>query len=167
MTIHLSPAKAENRPIDIGVKREHRKALADSLSVTLADSYVLYGLTQHVHWNASGPLFYSLHQLTESQYEEQAAAIDRLAERIRSIGFSAPGGIHQMLAITRLGDVPEAHDADDMIRLLVHGNEACAKYAREVVAKAEQVDDVMTADLLTERIGRHEENVWMLRALLS
>ncbi len=167
MSIQLSPAKAENRPIDIGVTRDNRKALADSLSVTLADSYVLYGLTQHVHWNASGPLFYSLHQLTESRYEEQAAAIDRLAERIRSIGFAAPGGIRQMLVITRLGELPEAHDADDMIRLLIHCNEACAKYAREVVGKAEDVEDVMTADLLTERIGRHEENVWMLRALVT
>ncbi len=167
MAIQLRPAKAENRPIDIGVERDDRKALADALSVSLADTYVLYGLTQHVHWNASGPLFYSLHQLTETQYEDQAGAIDRLAERIRAIGFAAPGGIHQMLAITRLRDLPEAHDADDMIRLLIRGNEECAKHARDVVAEAGQVEDVMTADLLTERIGQHEENVWMLRALLS
>jgi len=27
--------------------------------------------------------------------------------------------------------------------------------------------DVRTADLLTERIGRHEENSWMLRSILA
>jgi starvation-inducible DNA-binding protein len=167
MTMHLSPAKSENRPIDIGVERSNRKQLADELSVSLADAYVLYGLTQHVHWNATGPMFYSLHQLTETQYEDQAEAIDALAERIRSIGFAAPGGIHQMMAMTRLDEIPQANSAEDMIRLLIHGNETCARNFREAVKQAESADDVMTADLLTQRIGQHEENTWMLRALLS
>ncbi len=167
MAMHLSPAKSEKRPIDIGVARTDRKQLADELTVVLADAYVLYGLTQHVHWNATGPLFYSLHQLTESQYEDQAEAIDTLAERIRAIGFASPGGIHQMMAMTRFEEIPQANDAEDMIRLLIHGNETCARNFRDAVRRAEACDDVMTADLLTQRIGQHEENTWMLRALLS
>jgi starvation-inducible DNA-binding protein len=112
-------------------------------------------------------LFYSLHQLTEVQYEDQAAAIDALAERIRAIGFAAPGGIQQMMAMTRFEEIPHATSAEDMIRLLIHGNETCARNFREAAGQAESADDVMTADLLTQRIGRHEENIWMLRALLS
>ena len=167
MTMHLSPARPEARPMDIGVARPDRKQLADELSVGLADAYVLYGLTQHVHWNATGPIFYSLHRLTETQYEDQAEAIDALAERIRAIGFAAPGGIHEMIAMTRFKEIPRANSAGDMMRLLIHGNETCARNFRAAVGQAESCDDVMTADLLTRRIGRHEENVWMLRALLS
>jgi starvation-inducible DNA-binding protein len=54
-----------------------------------------------------------------------------------------------------------------MIRLLVAGNEHCAKTLREAVKSAEEFEDVRTADLLTARIGQHEENSWMLRAMLS
>lgn len=167
MSTVLNVRDPERKPMNIGVERRDRKRLADELSVALADSYVLYGLTQHVHWNVTGPLFYSLHNLTEDQYEDLASAIDELAERIRAIGFFSPGGIHQMTAMTRMEKVPHAHSAEDMVRLLINGNEACARSLRVAVARAEECDDVKTADLLTERIGRHEENVWMLRAMLS
>lgn len=167
MSKQLNLKKNESNPIDIGVARKDRKALADELSVVLADTYVLYGLTQHVHWNITGPLFYGLHKLTETQYEDLAEAIDELAERIRAIGFTSPGGLHQMLAMTRMSQVPEAHSAEDMIRLLISANEACAKSLRVAVSRAEESDDVKTADLLTERIGQHEENTWMLRAILA
>jgi starvation-inducible DNA-binding protein len=167
MSTPLNIQQTEKQPIDIGVGRDDRKELADVLSVVLADTYVLYGLTQHVHWNVTGPMFYGLHKLTEEQYEDQAEAVDDLAERIRTIGFASPGGLHQMLAITRMKEIPEAHEADEMIRLLITGNEACAKSLREAVGRAEKCDDVKTADLLTDRIGKHEENIWMLRSLVS
>jgi starvation-inducible DNA-binding protein len=167
MSTHLNLKKTENQPIDIGVERRDRKELADELSTALADTYVLYGLTQHVHWNVTGPMFYGLHKLTEEQYEDQAEAIDELAERIRAIGFASPGGLHQMVAMTRMKEIPEAHEAKDMLRLLISGNEACAKSLRKAVSRAEDCDDVKTADLLTERIGQHEENTWMLRSILA
>jgi starvation-inducible DNA-binding protein len=167
MSNPLKIEQTEHNTIDIGVGRGDRKALSDDLSVALADTYVLYGVTQHVHWNATGPNFYSLHKMTEAQYEDLAEAIDELAERIRAIGFSAPGGLHKMLALTRMSVVPEAHETDEMIRLLISGNETCAKSLRHAVSRAEEADDVKTADLLTERIGQHEENVWMLRASQS
>ena len=54
-----------------------------------------------------------------------------------------------------------------MIASLVEGNEMCARRIREAVAEAENCDDVMTAGLLTDRIGQHEQNAWMLRATIS
>jgi len=167
MSTPLNIQQTEKQPIDIGVAKDDRKDLADILSVALADTYVLYGLTQNVHWNVTGPMFYGLHKLTEEQYEDQAESIDDLAERIRAIGFASPGGLHQMLAMTRMKEIPEVHEADEMIRLLITGNEACAKSLREAVSRAEKCDDVKTADLLTDRIGKHEENIWMLRSLVS
>jgi len=54
-----------------------------------------------------------------------------------------------------------------MIAALADDNEAIAKRLREYVELAEKHDDVFTADMLTARVGQHEENVWMLRALLA
>jgi starvation-inducible DNA-binding protein len=167
MTKHMFSSKAHETPVDIGVARQDRKQLATELSTALADTYVLYGDTQSVHWNAAGPLFYSVHKLTEEQYEDMADAIDELAERIRAIGFPAPGGLRRMIDASSIKNQPEPQTTEDMIRLLVAGNEHCARSLREAVKSAEQAEDVRTADLLTERIGQHEENIWMLRSLLA
>lgn len=167
MNTALNIKRTEQKPMDIGVDRRDRKELADELSIVLADTYVLYGLTQHVHWNVTGPMFYGVHKMTEEQYQDLGIAIDDLAERIRAIGFAAPGGIHQMLAMTRMDKIKDAHDPDDMLRLLINANEACARTLRTAVSRANEYDDVKTSDLLTDRIGRHEENTWMLRAILS
>jgi starvation-inducible DNA-binding protein len=167
MNTALDIKRTEQKPMDIGVDRQDRKQLADLLSIALADSYVLYGLTQHVHWNVTGPLFYSVHKLTEVQYQDLGSAIDEMAERIRAIGFAAPGGIHQMLAMTRMDKIEDAHDPHDMLRLLINCNEACARTLRTAAGRADECDDVKTVDLLTDRISQHEENIWMLRAILS
>ena len=57
MTKHMFSTKAHETPVDIGVARKDRKQLARELSTALADTYLLYGDTQSVHWNAAGPLF--------------------------------------------------------------------------------------------------------------
>jgi starvation-inducible DNA-binding protein len=167
MANRLFATKAHEAPIDIGVDRSDRKQLAHELSEALADTYVLYGQTQAVHWNVAGPLFYSVHKLTEEQYEDMAEAIDELAERIRAIGFPAPGGLTRMLAMSGMDKPPEPQTTEDMIRQLIAGNEHCAKTLRAGVKSAEECEDVKTADLLTERIGQHEENSWMLRSILA
>jgi starvation-inducible DNA-binding protein len=167
MANRLFATKAHEAPIDIGVERGDRKQLAHEIATALADTYVLYGQTQSVHWNAAGPLFYSVHKLTETQYEDMAEAIDELAERIRAIGFPAPGGLTRMLAMSGMDKHPEPQTTEEMIRQLIAGNEHCAKTLRSAVKSAERSDDVRTADLLTERIGRHEENSWMLRSILA
>ena len=150
-----------------GVRREDRLELAGYLSEALADTYLLYLKTQGFHWNVVGPLFYGLHKLTESQYEDMASAIDEIAERIRAIGFPAPGSFYQFKQVSSIEEETNTPTAEEMIRQLTDGNEICSRKLRAAVVEAEKVEDVKTADLLTQRIGRHEQNTWMLRALLS
>ena len=150
-----------------GVAREDREALAERLSQALANSYLLYLKTQNAHWNVVGPLFYSVHKLTEAQYEDLAESIDELAERIRAIGFIAPGSFKQFNELSVLQEETDISDTGAMINTLAEDNETCSRLMREAVEEAEKVNDVKTADLLTERIGQHEENTWMLRALVS
>jgi starvation-inducible DNA-binding protein len=152
---------------DNGVDRQERVQLAQQLKQALADSYFLYVKTQGFHWNVVGPLFYSLHKLTESQYEDLAVAIDKLAERIRAIGFTAPGSTSQFRDISQIKEETGTPTAEQMITQLAEDNECCSRTLRAAVTAAEKAKDVKTADLLTTRIGQHEENTWMLRALIS
>ena len=62
--------------IDIGIKDQDRKAIADGLSRLLADTYTLYLKTHNFHWNVTGPMFQTLHLMFETQYNELALAVD-------------------------------------------------------------------------------------------
>jgi starvation-inducible DNA-binding protein len=53
------------------------------------------------------------------------------------------------------------------VKLLIEGQEAIVRTAREVLPVAEQADDQPTLDLLTQRMQVHEKNAWMLRSLLK
>ena len=77
--------------IDIGISEEDRKSIVEGLSRLLSDTYVLYLKTHNFHWNVTGPMFRTLHLMFEEQYNELALAVDLIAERIRALGFPAPG----------------------------------------------------------------------------
>lgn len=159
--------KAKPVAIDIGISEKDRKAIALGLSKLLADSYTLYLKTHNFHWNVTGPMFQTLHVLFMQQYTEEWAALDIIAERIRALGFPAPGTykeFHQLSSIKESEGVPFA---EEMIRQLVEGQEAVARTARKVFAIADKADDQPTADVLTQRLQIHEKNAWMLRSLLE
>jgi len=145
---------------------EQRKRLAASLTGMLADAFVLLVKTQGVHWNAVGPLFVSLHQLTEEQYQDLFGAIDEIAERIRALGYPAPTSIAEMMPHSAIGEETRNPTAEQMVEALIRDHETAARRLREAVEMAEDLRDVATADLLTERLQVHEKAVWMLRATI-
>src|SRR5688572_23001638 len=87
----ISQKESAMQAIDIGIKEQDRKAIAEGLSRLLADTYTLYLKTHNFHWNVTGPMFQTLHLMFETQYNELALAVDLIAERIRALGVYAPG----------------------------------------------------------------------------
>ncbi len=158
--------KSSNR-IDIGINERDRKKIADGLSRRLADRYTLYLKTPNFHWNVTGPQFNSLHNMFMTQYTEIWNALDMIAERIRSLGYPAPGSYKQFVALSSIPEEEGVPKAKDMIRQLVAGQEAVTRTAREVFKVVEKANDQPTADLLTQRMEIHEKNAWMLRSLLE
>jgi starvation-inducible DNA-binding protein len=159
-------AKTQN--IDIGLSAESRKQIADGLSRLLADTYTLYLKTHNYHWNVTGPMFQTLHLMFEAQYNELALAVDLIAERIRALGFPAPGSYRAFAALSSIEDAADGTPvATDMIQSLVKGQEAVVRTARAVFPAADEANDQPTADLLTQRMQVHEKNAWMLRSLLE
>jgi starvation-inducible DNA-binding protein len=155
-------------PIDIGINEKQRGAIADGLSRLLADTYTLYLTTHNFHWNVTGPMFNTLHDMFMVQYTELWNAVDPIAERIRSLGHPAPGSYAQFKALSSIDDVPAAPPkALEMVRILVQGHEAVARTARQVFPTADDANDQPTADLLTQRMDIHEKTAWMLRSLLE
>jgi starvation-inducible DNA-binding protein len=153
--------------IDIGIEANKRQEIANGLSRVLADTYTLYLKTHNFHWNVTGPMFQALHLMFETQYNELALAVDAVAERIRALGFPAPGTYARFEQLTSITEEDGVPTAQDMIRLLVEGHETVARTARQVFKVADVVSDQPTCDLLTQRMQVHEKTAWMLRSLLE
>lgn len=153
--------------IDIGITEKDRAAIAGGLGRLLADSYSLYLQTHNFHWNVTGPMFQTLHVMFEAQYTELSLAVDLVAERIRALGFPAPATYSEFARLTAINEVAGVPKADEMIRLLVEGQETVVRTARTIFPLAESASDEATADLLTQRIQLHEKTAWMLRSLLE
>ena len=153
--------------IDIGIDEKDRRKIADGLSRLLADNYTLYLKTHNFHWNVKGPMFQTLHLMFMDQYNELWIALDAIAERIRALGFPAPGTNSEFARLTSIPETSGVPEAKEMVRLLVQGHEAVAKTARKIFPAVEKASDEPTADLLTQRLQVHEKTAWMLRSLLE
>lgn len=153
--------------VNIGISAENREAIAYALSRVLADSYVLYLKTHNYHWNVTGKLFHSLHEQFEEQYSELAEAVDVIAERIRTLGFRAPGTLREYQELTSLEEDYDQPGAVEMVRRLVIDNEKLLHTAREALKSAQRSEDEATVDLLTHRLSSHSKAAWILRSHLE
>ena len=166
-----SPSSTSMAPnVDIGIPDADRKAISEDLAKFLSDSFTLYLKTHNFHWNVTGPMFNSLHAMFMDQYTEQWNALDETAERIRALGYNAPGSYAEFIRLSSISEEPgltEAPDWRDMVRQLVDGNEAVCRTARKALSNADDAGDDPTVDLLTQRLHVHEKNAWMLRSLLQ
>ncbi len=141
--------------------------LADALLDCTADTFALAVKTQAFHWNCEGPLFVSLHNLTEEHYQDLFAAVDDMAERVRALGAKAPVSASEMLVRSDIAEETEIPDSVGMIATLREDHECAAQRCREAASRADSAGDVATADMLTARTAFHEKASWMLTALAA
>ncbi|MHB0968763.1 MAG: Dps family protein [Thermoanaerobaculia bacterium] len=163
----MARTEAVATPIEIGIPENQRNEIAAGLSRLLADSYTLYLKTHNFHWNVTGKMFQTLHLMFEAQYNELALAVDLIAERIRALGVPAPGTYREFVKLTSIKEEDRVPAAEEMIRILVEGQEAVVRTARSILPVADKANDQVTIDLLTQRMQIHEKTAWMLRSLLE
>jgi starvation-inducible DNA-binding protein len=160
----LKTIPAETR-VKTGVRAPER--VAKALCECVADTYRLIFKTHAYHWNVEGAAFYSIHKLTEEQYEEMFAAVDVMAERVRALGQLTPVTFQSLCDLSVIEDKDEAPSARAMVEDLVANHERVAHRLHAAIEIAEQARDVVTADLLTARSAFHEKAAWMLRAIVA
>jgi starvation-inducible DNA-binding protein len=153
--------------INTGISAKDREKIAHGLSRLLADTYVVYLKTHNFHWNVTGPMFNTLHLMFMTQYNELWLALDLIAERIRSLGLPAPATYAEFSKLASIKETPGVPKAEQMLKLLVEGNEAIVKTARSMLPLTDKASDEPTTDLLTQRMQVSEKNAWMLRSMLE
>ncbi len=170
MSAKSTPArKTKESPPGIGIGAAHLKKVCSLLADILADQHVLYLKTRNYHWNLVGDRFRTLHEFYEAQYTELALAIDRTAERIRMLGGVSPGSMQEFLKAASLVEASgKLIHGEESIKALTKDHEACARALRKAIAQCEdELDDVGTADFLTDLLKQHEKTAWMLRSFLG
>lgn len=152
--------------IEIGLSESERAQSVAALKRLLGETYALYVKTHGYHWNVTGPRFQALHAEFMSQYTELWTALDEIAERIRALGFFAPGSSAELLETASIMPDNGVPEADAMLANLARGHEAVARAARDGIKIATQAGDDVTVDLLTQRATLADKTAWMLRASL-
>ncbi|MGC3940211.1 Dps family protein [Roseobacter sp. EG26] len=153
----------ETTDISTGVK--DAEAMAKGLENALADTYRLIFRTHATHWNVEGPLFYSVHNLTETQYQNLFDAADDIAERIRALGQLAPSTLSSIVANSVIQDDEAPASAGDACEALAADHERVAHRLHALIKIAGEHGDPVTEDMATERAAFHEKAAWMLRSI--
>ena len=153
--------------MNTGLAEADREVMATELSKLLADTFGLYVKTHGYHWNVRGATFASLHALFEGQYQELWAAIDAIAERIRSVGELAPQSYAAFGNLSGIRDGDPTRDATEMVAELRLDHETVLATLRKARGIAEGFGDEATIDLLNARSAAHDKHAWMLRATLG
>lgn len=152
--------------VNIGISERDRKEIAEGLARFLADTYTLYLKTHNFHWNVTGPMFETLHKMFEEQYQELRDAVDAVAERIRALGFPAPGTYAEFVKLASIKEEPGVPNAETMIERLLEGHETAVRTARSLLPAIGRAHDEPTLNLVSDRMQAHEKTAWMLRSML-
>ena len=154
---------------NIAVSETNSAAVAAQLSKILADEYILYTKTKNAHWNIEGADFYAVHKFFETQFEQLDVIVDRVAERIRSLGHYAPATLKSFLELTHLTEKKsEINDSQGFIKELLEDHESIiAKLRGNISPFIEKYKDSGTSDFITGIMEEHEKMAWFLRSHLN
>lgn len=144
-----------------------KENIVTGLNKLLADTYTLYLKTHNFHWNVTGPHFSPLHLMFEGQYTELALAVDAIAERIRTLGFPAPGSYAAFAKLATIREETGVPAANDMVAALAADQETIVRSIQTLWPAVDDAGDQGTLDLLTQRLSIHEKTAWMLKSSLA
>lgn len=155
--------------MNIGIAENNRKKVADELSKLLANEYVLFTKTKNAHWNVEGLDFNDKHQLFDNQANQLASIIDSVAERIRTVGFTAPASLKAFLELTTLQETDlDSNSSVAFINDLLLAYETIIIQLRNNISLfADSYGDFGSSDFITGLLQEHEKTAWILRTLLK
>lgn len=157
------------KDLPLALEANARKRSIVALNQILADTMTLRDLYKKAHWQISGVTFYQLHLLLDTHYEAQAEAVDKIAERIMSLGGISYATPWDVAEATHLQRPPKGReDVPSNLSRLLEAHRKCLAYMRQVAADAAEYGDDGTNDLVVSDLIRiHEPQVWFLAEHLA
>jgi starvation-inducible DNA-binding protein len=138
--------------------------LIEALKKVQATSFAFYLKAHNYHWNVEGHSFSEYHTFLGSLYEEVFAAVDTIAELIRTLDAYAPGSFSRFQQLSVIEDELSVPKGMVMIGRLYDDNQKMLVVLREAYRIAETVNSFGVSNALQDRITAHEKHGWMLRS---
>lgn len=141
--------------------------LEQKLNVYLANQTVLYTKLHNLHWYVVGKSFFTLHTRFEDLYDETTEIIDDVAERMLAIDYKPVASLKAVLELATIKELSD-QDIDSLtaVKTLIADLETLATDSKDIMAAAEENDDIVTADLFTGYLAAYQKTLWMLKAYL-
>ena len=152
------------RQFPLALSYEARLYACQRLNQLLADTRILYALYKKHHWLMRGATFYQLHLLLDKHASEQLALVDKIAERVQTLGGIAVGDPRHVAELTRVPRPPDGcEEVPAMLSRLLEAHELILVDAHDAAARVAALGDDGTNDLLVSDIIRTGElQAWFL-----
>ncbi|BAH42109.1 DNA starvation/stationary phase protection protein [Brevibacillus sp. RS1.1] len=137
------------------------------LNKQVANWTVLYTKLHNFHWNVKGPHFFTLHAKFEELYNEAAANLDTLAERVLSIGGKPVATLAACLNTASITEAEGTETAEQMVETIARDFSILVDELKLAMETADQADDEGTADMLLGIRSSLEKHIWMLKSFLQ
>ncbi|WP_429842623.1 Dps family protein [Brevibacillus sp. FIR094] len=137
------------------------------LNKQVANWTVLYTKLHNFHWNVKGPHFFTLHAKFEELYNEAAANLDSLAERVLSIGGKPVATLAACLNTASITEAEGSETAEQMVETIARDFSILIDELKLAMETANQADDEATADMLLGIRSGLEKHIWMLKSFLQ
>ena len=141
--------------------------LEQALKKAQADSYAFYLKAHYFHWNIEGVNFPQYHSFLKSLYEEVFAAVDTIAEGIRTLDIYVPGSFTRFKELASIQDETTIPSDVSMITRLKDDNEKVLDTLTKAYELAEEAKKYGISNLIQDRIQAHEKHGWMLRSIIK
>lgn len=141
--------------------------LYSALNKQVANWTVLYTKLHNFHWNVKGPHFFTLHAKFEELYNEAAANLDSLAERVLSIGGKPVATLAACLNTASITEAEGSETAEQMVETIARDFSILVDELKLAMETADQADDEATADMLLGIRSSLEKHIWMLKSFLQ
>ena len=152
------------RQFPLALSYETRMYSCQRLNQLLADSQVLYALYKKHHWLMRGATFYQLHLLLDKHADEQLALVDKIAERVQTLGGVAVGDPRHVAELTKVPRPPDGcEEVPAMLSRLLEAHELILGDAHDAAAHVAELGDDGSNDLLVSDVIRTGElQAWFL-----
>ena len=128
--------------------------------------YEMIDLSSHAkqaHWTVNGANFIALHELFDQIHSNLLGHGDDIAERIMALGGYARGTTRWASAGSKLPDYPAGTmDSQDHVKALSADIKFTAGLVRGNIDDASELNDQVTADLLTEVARSLDKMHWLV-----
>ena len=141
--------------------------LEQALKKAQADSFAFYLKAHYFHWNIEGANFPQYHSFLKSLYEEVFAAVDNIAEGIRTLDIYVPGSFTRFKELASIQDETTIPSDVSMITRLKDDNEKVLDTLTKAYELAEEAKKYGISNLIQDRIQAHEKHGWMLRSIIK